>query len=194
MRVAVTEHARADLGVTDDELPLDPEVNAAEDARHRLGGSAGPFQRSRPLRWPRLEPRVLLTIFVGGLGGGLARYGVTQAWPASTRAFPWAIFVVNTAGAFALALLLVILAEVWAPHRYVRPLLGTGFLGAFTTFSSVVAAADQLVVHGHARTAAIYLSGSLLAALGAASFGLLMGRAIGATRHRHTDNRSPRRR
>lgn len=189
----MTEHTRADLGVTD-QLPLDPDVDATEDARHRPGASAGPFEPSRPRRWPRLEPRVLLAIFAGGLGGGLARYAVTGAWPTRAHAFPWATFVGNTAGAFALALLLVVLAELSAPHRYVRPLLGTGFLGAFTTFSSVVAAADQLVVHGHARTAAIYLSGSLLAALGAASFGLLMGRAIGAARHRHTDDRSPRRR
>jgi len=190
--VSVVERERTDVGGCS--LPLDPDVDASETVGHRRRVDAGPFGHSRPGRWPRLQAPVLVAVFAGGVGGGLARYGVTQAWPASTRAFPWAIFVVNTTGAFALGLLLVVLAEVWAPHRYVRPLLGTGFLGAFTTFSSVVAAADQLVVHGHARTAAIYLSGSLLAALGAASFGLLMGRAIGATRHRHTDDRSPRRR
>lgn len=191
----MTEHTSAGLGLTG-ELPLDPDVDAAEDARHRpaRGADAGPFERIGPRWWPRLEMRVLGVIFIGGVGGGLARYVVTQAWPTPAHAFPWATFVVNTGGAFALALLLVVLVEVWAPHRYARPLLGTGFLGAFTTFSSVVTAADQLAAHGHARTAVIYLSASLLAALGAASVGLLLGRAIGATRHRHRGVRTPRRR
>ncbi|MGI8681099.1 MAG: fluoride efflux transporter FluC [Mycobacteriales bacterium] len=187
------EHTSAELG-TADELPMDPDVDAAEDARHRSAAGAGPFERTRPRRWPRLEARILVVIFAGGVGGGLARYVVTQAWPTPTHAFPWATFVVNTAGAFALALLLVVLVEVWAPHRYVRPLLGTGFLGAFTTFSGVTVAADQLAAHGHARTALIYLGATVLAALGAASFGLLLGRVIGATRHRHRDVRTPRRR
>jgi CrcB protein len=174
------------------ELPLDPDVDAVEDTPHHRGPGVGPSERSRPRRWPRSDARVLAVVLAGGVGGGLARYGVTQAWPTPTGGFPWSTFVVNTAGSFALPLLLVVLADIWAPHRYVRPLLGTGFLGAFTTFSSVTATADQLAVHGHARTAAVYLTASVLAALGAASFGLLLGRAFGARRHGTT--RGPRRR
>ncbi|PZS33817.1 MAG: hypothetical protein DLM59_05920, partial [Pseudonocardiales bacterium] len=48
----------------------------------------------------------------------------------------------------------------------------------------MVAGTDQLAAHGHPRTAALYLGGSLLAALGAASFGLLLGRTIAASRRR----------
>jgi CrcB protein len=131
-------------------------------------------------RRPRLPPRVLAVVFAGGVAGGLARYAVASAWPAPRHGFPWATFTVNTSGALALTLLIVVLAEIWAPRRYLRPLLGTGFLGAYTTFSSVVTETDLLAAHGHARTAALYLTGSLLAALGAASFGLLLGRAIAA--------------
>lgn len=176
------------------ELPLDPDVDAVEDTPHHRGPGVGPFDRARPRRWPRFDARVLAVVLAGGVGGGLARYGVTQAWPTPTGGFPWSTFVVNTVGAFVLPLLLVVLGQNLAPHRYVRPLLGTGFLGAFTTFSSVTATVDQLTVHGHPRTAAVYLAASVLAALGAASFGLLLGGAFGSHRHRHGTTRRPRRR
>lgn len=193
MRQPVSEQARAELGAAG-ELPLDPDLDAAEDALHHRGSVVGPFERTRPGRWPRLEARLLAVVFAGGVGGGLARYGVTQAWPTPAGGFPWSTFVVNTAGAFALALLLVVLTEMWAPHRYLRPLLGTGFLGALTTFSSVTAAGDQLAAHGHGTTAVIYLTASVLAGLGAASFGLLLGRAFAAGRHRHSAALTLRRR
>ncbi len=132
-------------------------------------------------------------VFTGGVLGGLARYAVTSAWPAPAYRFPWATFVVNTAGTFALALLLLILTEVWSPHRYARQLLGTGFLGAFTTFSAVVLTVAQLTAHDHLWTAVIYLTASLLAAAGAGSVGLLLGVAVIASRHRAQEP-PPRRR
>lgn len=157
-------------------LPLDPDVDAAEDAPHRPGAQRR--RRADVGRWPRLEGRLLAAVFAGGVGGGLARYGVSQAWPATPYGFPWATLAINTVGAFALALL-VVLAERGASHRYLRPLLGTGFLGAFTTFSSVVVAVDRLAARGHPGTAAVYLAASLLAALAAGAFGLLLGRSTG---------------
>jgi fluoride exporter len=167
------------------------------ESRDHRATTGDPFPGSRRSRWPRLQGAVLGAVFAGGILGGLARYGVTSAWPTPARAFPWAIFVVNTVGALALALLLVVLAEVWTPHRFARPLLGTGFLGAFTTFSSVMVDAAKLAAHGHGRTSVLYVAGSLLAALGAASLGLQLGRAIGTNRHHHTGRhpgrQSPRR-
>lgn len=164
------------------------------DVRHRRVDDAHPFRRPRRAGWPRLRASVLLAVYVGGVAGGLARYAVTSAWPTPTRGFPWATFVVNTAGAFALAVLLVLLIEGSAPRRYARPLLGTGFLGAFTTFSSVVAATAQLAAHGHGRTATGYLAGSVLATLCAAFLGLLLGRSFIATRHGSSQTEPRRRR
>ncbi len=119
-------------------------------------------------------------MFLGGVAGGLARYAITAIWP--EHGFPWALFAINIAGAFALCLLLAVLADVLLAPRYLRPLIGTGFLGAFTTFSSVVAQTDQMGVHGHAGTAILYLMGSLLAALAAAWSGLALGHALTARR------------
>lgn len=177
-----------------DVLPVDPDIERAADVQHHPDATAGPFPRRGRRRWPRLPAGVLAAVYAGGVGGGLARYGLTTAWPTPSGRFPWATFTVNTGGAFALALLLVLLTEVVSPHRYARPLLGTGFLGAFTTFSSVMVSTAQLTAHRHPRTAALYLTGSLLAALGAASFGLLLGRALAATRQRGSDPSIRRRR
>jgi len=117
-------------------------------------------------------------VFAGGILGGLARYGITQVWPTPTNAFPWPTFGINTAGALVLGLLLAVLATAPSPRHFLRPLLGTGFLGAFTTFSSVVVTTDLLGAHGHPATAATYLLGSLGAGLLATATGLVLGRSL----------------
>jgi CrcB protein len=168
------------------EFPIDPDVDAAEDRRHRPAGTAtvAPFQRPRRRRLPRMHWGTVGAVAAGGFFGGLARYGVMLALPASTSAFPWAIFLVNTAGAFLLALLLILVLEVLPPSTYLRPTLGTGFCGAFTTFSSVATGVDQLAAHGRAGLAAGYVLASLVAGLAAASFGIVLGRSIAAAREK----------
>lgn len=163
-------------------LPIDPDVDALEDVRHR---TAGAFDAPRVRGWPRLHPSVLGAVFIGGVAGGLARYRLTEGWPAGPGTFPWATFTINNSGAFLLALLLVLVIEVLPPTRYVRPLLGTGFCGAWTTFSSVVVTADQLIAHGHVGVGVIYVLASVIAGLASASLGLVCGRAIAAYRHDH---------
>src|SRR5437879_3720305 len=103
----------------------------------RRGVAPGPraVTLRSPPQWFRDLGR-LLAIALGGAVGGLARYGVGRAMSAPDRGWPWSTFMVNVSGAFALALLLVVVLEVLPPHRYVRPLLGTGFLGAYTTFGT----------------------------------------------------------
>ena len=163
-------------------LPIDPDLDAAEDTPRHL--SAGPFDTTGRSRWPRLRPSVLAAVFVGGCVGGLARYAITQAWPTPAYRFPWSTFLVNDVGAFILALLIVVVADVLPRTAYLRPLVGTGFCGALTTFSSVVASADELVAHGHARTGAMYVVASVLAGLASAALGLVVGRSVAANRNK----------
>lgn len=129
---------------------------------------------------PAHRPSVAIVgaVFLGGCLGGIARYGVTRAWPTPQHAFPWATFVINASGAFVLALLLVVVNDLLPPTTYVRPLLGTGFCGAWTTFSSITASTDQLAAHGHAGTAMLYLVGSLAVGVVAALAGLVIGRSL----------------
>jgi CrcB protein len=130
-------------------------------------------------RW--IDPRIVGVIAIGGFVGGLARYELVTAWTASATAFPWSTFVVNTAGAFVLALLVIVTTDVLIDSTYLRPLLGTGFCGALTTFSSVAVAVDELAAHGHVATAVGYAAASLVAGAAAATAGVLLGRAIPST-------------
>jgi CrcB protein len=167
----------------DPDLPLDPDLDTAEDHR-AAGASASPCAPRRPSRWPPIRPAIVAAVAAGGFLGGLVRYLVGLALPAAAGTFPWDIFLVNTAGAFILALLLILVLEVLPPTTYLRPVLGTGFCGALTTFSSVATGVDQLVAHGHPATAAAYVLTSLLAGLAAASSGIVLGRAIAAGREK----------
>jgi CrcB protein len=132
----------------------------------------------------RVPWRVLGAIAVGGFAGGVVRYELGLAVPAPRGTFPVATFAANVSGSFLLALLVVYVLEVWPPTTYVRPLLGVGFCGAYTTFSTWMVGADQLAADGHAATAAWYLFGSLVAGLAATSLGLTAGRAVVAYRRR----------
>ena len=147
---------------------------------------------------PRFSVPLAVSVFAGGLAGGLARYLIGRAWPAPPSGFPWNTFVVNVTGSFALGVL-VVAVEVLAyrahlgqvrhlgPARYLRPVLGTGFLGAFTTFSALALSTDQLVAHGHVALGVAYLIASVTAGLLAAFAGLQFGRLLG---QRWTDSLS----
>jgi CrcB protein len=143
--------------------------------------TASPFEVARPGRRPRPRWDVLAAIFVGGCCGGAARYALGHVWPQRAGVFPWTIFGINTSGAFVLALVIVIAADLM-PSRYLRPLIGTGFCGAFTTFSSIVVTVDEAWADDHPGIAWTYLAASIGAGLAAAWIGLVAGRALTAAR------------
>jgi CrcB protein len=149
---------------------IDPDLDAGRSA----------FAVATRSRWPRLHPDVVAVVFAGGCVGGYARYALARAWTPPPYGFPWATLTVNLVGAFVLAL--VVVAGEARPSRYLRPLLGTGFCGALTTFSSVVVTTAQLTAHDRAPTATGYLAASVVGGLGAAAAGLVLARAL-AGRH-----------
>jgi fluoride exporter len=164
--------------------PVDPDLVAWTN-RPSVGG---PFAVARPSRWPRLRLDAILAVFIGGCLGGWARYAITTTWRADAGGFPWATFYVNLAGTLILGL--VVAAASVLSSRFVRPLLGTGFCGAFTTFSAVVVTADQLFAHRHQGIAVAYLAASALAGFAAAALGVVLGRALLSSRHRARAKRS----
>lgn len=120
-------------------------------------------------------------VFLGGMAGAPARYGVDLVLSSGPTGFPWSTFAVNIAGAFALGLLLEALAASPGPagrQRRARLVLGTGFLGAFTTYSSFAVQLDQLGRQGQAGMAAGYAAASLAAGLAAATLGLIVAQAL----------------
>lgn len=158
-------------------LPVDPDLDVETPA---------PSAPSRPPGWLRRRGPVYGAIALGGFLGGQARYGLGLLWPEHPGAFPWTTFGINVAGAFLLALLLVLLLEAWNAPTWVRPFAGTGLLGSFTTFSAITFALDRLAADGHWDVFAAYAGFSVLAGLGAASFGLVLARALVTARASHS--------
>jgi CrcB protein len=149
-------------------LPLSPDLDADE----------GPVDATGAHHAPLPHGRTVIAVLIGGFFGGLARYGIALAWPTPVHGFPSAILVINTAGCFALALVLVAVTEVLPPTAYLRPLLGTGFCGGFTTFSSLAVADVLLLAHGHAGLAVAYLLASVVAGVAATALGIAVGTAL----------------
>lgn len=83
---------------------------------------------------------------------------------------PWATFVVNVVGSFLLGVVAAATAQHDAPTWLVT-LVGTGFCGALTTFSTFGLETVRLVEEGALRTALLYVAGSLVLGLGACAGG-----------------------
>jgi len=131
----------------------------------------------------RADPRVLVAIAIGGMAGATARYELAVSLPSRPGAFPWATFWTNISGSFVLGILLVVLLERLPPNRYVRPLLATGFLGAYTTFSTFSVETDLLVKDGHLAVATAYVATSLAVGVAVAWLGIRFGRVMTNRRH-----------
>lgn len=125
---------------------------------------------------------VLAVIAAGGAIGAGARYAVGQLWPGAADGVPWATLAVNAVGCFLLGLLMFFVTDVWPPRRYVRPFVGVGVLGGFTTFSTYALETRALLVEGRALLALGYVLGTVVLALGAVVAGALVGRAVAGTR------------
>jgi fluoride exporter len=85
---------------------------------------------------PAIDRRELAAIFAGGVVGALLRASLSEA-AGPPAGWPWVTLSVNLAGAFALGYFVTRLQERLPLSTYRRPLLGTGFCGALTTFSTV---------------------------------------------------------
>jgi len=119
--------------------------------------------RRRPALLPTYDAREVAAIFVGGVVGALARAGVAQAFPARPGEWPWGTFAANVAGAFLVGYFVVRLQERLPVSTYRRPLVGTGFCGAFTTFSTVQVEVLRMLDRHHLGLAAGYAAASVAA-------------------------------
>jgi len=118
-------------------------------------------------RVPRTDPGELAAIFIGGVAGALARWRLEEALPAAAGHWPWATFLANVAGAFALGYFVTRLQERLPLSAYRRPLLGTGLCGAFTTFSTLQLELLRMIDAGRGGLAAGYAAASLAAGFAA---------------------------
>lgn len=119
----------------------------------------------------------LLAIFIGGAGGALARTGAVIAFGDPARAWPWSIFVINLTGAFALGYVAARPALRLRRDIYAAALLGTGFCGAFTTFSTMMLELLQMLDAGRIGLAALYATASVTGGLAAIALATRLARS-----------------
>ena len=156
------------------DLPVDPDLV--------------PEERVRGTRraWHAVASRrdVLAVIAVGGAAGAGLRHAITEAVPRAGGELPWATLAVNVSGCLVLGALVVVLTATRPASRYLRPLLGVGLLGGYTTFSAYALEVRDLLAGGHAGTASTYLLGSVVGGLVAVQLGMLAGGLALAARRR----------
>lgn len=141
---------------------------AADPPPRTAGASAD--RGARGTRGGRDAPagQVLAVVAVGGAAGSVARYGAQVIWPAGPASFPWATFGINLVGCGLIGVLMVLVAEGGRPaHPLVRPFLGVGVLGGFTTFSTYALDYADLLTRREAGTALAYAAGTLAGAMAA---------------------------
>lgn len=144
----------------------------------RLADRADAHARNSRRAWLREQGPVLAVVAVGGALGAEARFGIARLLPTRPGQFPWGTFLTNVTGCFAIGVLMVLITEVWTGHRLVRPFLGVGFLGGFTTFSTYAVETRGLLQPGAVYLAFAYLAGTLLAAILAVLAGVMSTRML----------------
>lgn len=112
---------------------------------------------------------------LGGFLGALSRYGLSkwvgQRWP---KDFPLATFFINITGSFMLGLLFMFCSRPGAGLTHIRDFAATGYLGAFTTYSTFSYEMLCLITNGKKGTAAGYFVSSLAAGLVSAYAGMAL--------------------
>ena len=118
-------------------------------------------------------------VMLGGAGGALVRYALQLIALRLGFSSQIGILAVNVSGSFALGLLL----SFWLAKTSYPPglqlLLAVGFLGSFTTFSTLMWESFRLAQNDSVLMALLNLSGSVAAGLAAVALGFLAGRLIG---------------
>jgi CrcB protein len=132
--------------------------------------------RSDP-RQPR-ESAVLAVIAIGGVIGAEARYGLSRAVTHTPGTWPWATLVTNVIGSALIGVLMVVILERRRPHPLVRPLLGVGILGGFTTFSTFSLDVQDLLLANRPAVALAYAAASLAGCLAATAAAMALTRAL----------------
>lgn len=125
-----------------------------------------------------------LLVAIGGVIGAFGRHALTLLFPPARDGWPMATFVTNLTGAFILGAVIVLAREL-APDpdlsdftRRLRPLLVTGILGGYTTFSTYIVEAHGLAATGHVAMSAIYILGSLVAGVICVALGMVLADLI----------------
>ena len=119
----------------------------------------------------------VIQVAAGGALGAMARYLVTLgAMRLVGPGFPWSTLVINVVGCFLIGVLVVVLTQ--KDGMRLAPLLITGVLGGFTTFSAFSLDALTLWERGQPALAGIYVAASVGLSLAAIAAGMALMRGV----------------
>jgi fluoride exporter len=122
----------------------------------------------------------LVMIAIGGAAGAVARY-LVDGWvlDRTGAGFPYGTLVINASGSFLLGILAALTIDRAVLPAEIRGPVLIGFLGAYTTFSTLMLESWRLLESGQDLAAFANLAGSVLIGVVAVAGGLVIGRAIG---------------
>ena len=150
----------------------------------QLSQSDGPDARTgdaldRPFV-PRLglSATTLVAVFVGGALGTVARYLLDAHNPVPQGNFPWVTLVINLSGSLAIGLLVPLTEHISTSASWARPLLVIGFLGGWTTYSTLAVEAALLVKNGDIVTFVAYVAATVIGGLTLVVVGHTLGRRM----------------
>ena len=134
---------------------------------HRLN----PVLRAAPIS-------TLASVAFGGAIGALARHGLAVALPHEAGSFDTATFLTNLVGSLLIGIFMVTITEVAPRGERLRPFLGIGVLGGFTTFSTYIVGIGRAANAGAALLALVFAFATMAAALLAAALGMYATRRL----------------
>lgn len=119
-------------------------------------------------------------IATGGAFGAVSRYGInTGVAHLLGKGFPYGTMIVNILGSFLMGVFIAKFIAIQSIPHDLRALYMTGFLGAFTTFSTFSLDIVLLWQRGEVLMAAIYMFGTVIMSIAALAFGLWLMRGSG---------------
>jgi CrcB protein len=125
-----------------------------------------------------LSAGTLMAIFVGGAIGTISRYELDAHHSIAAGQFPWVTLVINLSGSFAIGLLVPLTEYVTPRAPLARPLLIVGFLGGWTTYSTLAVEATLLAKDGDIAGFFIYLAATVVGGLALVIAGTALGRRM----------------
>jgi fluoride exporter len=124
--------------------------------------------------------RTVVAVGVAGSFGAIARYGLEGFVSSrSGGSFPWGTLVVNISGSLVVGFLFAVVIEgrvIVVP--WLRTAMTMGFVGAYTTFSTLTLETFRLVEEGSFLLAGVNALGSLALGLIAVYMGVVLGRLV----------------
>ncbi|MCB2355932.1 fluoride efflux transporter CrcB [Clostridium estertheticum] len=118
-------------------------------------------------------------IAIGGMLGAILRYVIKSIHIYHYKeVIPINTLLINISGTFLLSLILTIAFEIYEMDSDIRLGIATGFLGAFTTFSTLCKETVNLINQGYYYSSISYIGFSAMFGLAAAYFGVIVAREV----------------